>query len=271
MTSQSFKEFKDIIQGKKLERRRKRKDWWHAIFTFISRYVTWVLVKTKITANFITILGLMIGLIGLLLIAFGNSFFIIIGIILLYICYLLDEVDGEVARYKQQTSLRGIYYDQIGHLLFLGGFFFSFGYSIYRINEEFLFIFLGAFSSYFILGIRTIRKIAIIALTKGGDMKNSAEEVPTAIETIDKKKGFIGIVKMILMNLLNAFSHTHVITTIFFVGFLLYINFGYIMILEFFMIGYFIFMFIIFSAFIIFRFKSIEEDVLKIHQSLKNH
>ncbi len=54
---------------------------------------------------------MLIGLIGLLFIAIGNNLFIIIGFILLYIYYLSDEVDGEVARYKKQTSLRGIYYD----------------------------------------------------------------------------------------------------------------------------------------------------------------
>lgn len=101
MPRESFQEFKQIIQGKKLERRREKGDWWHAIFTFFSRYLTWILVKTNITANFITITGLVIGLMGLFLIAIGNNLFIIIGFILLYIYYISDETDGEVARYKK--------------------------------------------------------------------------------------------------------------------------------------------------------------------------
>lgn len=118
MPSQSFKEFKQIIQSKKLEKRKKKKDWWHAIYMFISRYITWILVKTPITANFITIGGLLIGIIGLFLIGIGNNFLNITGFILLYIYYISDEVDGELARYKKQTSLRGIYYDEIVHLFF---------------------------------------------------------------------------------------------------------------------------------------------------------
>ena len=85
MTSEKFKAFKQLTQGAKLERRKKVRDWWHAPFTFISRYVTWILVKTRITANFITITGLLVGLIGLFLIAFGTEIYIIIGFILLFI------------------------------------------------------------------------------------------------------------------------------------------------------------------------------------------
>ena len=80
MPRESFKEFRQIIQGKKLENRKKKRDWWHWIFTFFSRYITWILVKTRITANFITITGLFIGLLGLLLIGIGNSFFIIFNV-----------------------------------------------------------------------------------------------------------------------------------------------------------------------------------------------
>ena len=105
----------------------------------------------------------------------GNNLFIIIGFILLYIYYISDEVDGEVARYKKQTSLRGIYYDEIGHLFFQGWFFFTFGYSIYRINSEFLYIILGIIATFFLIGIRTVRKIAVIASTKSS-VKKSLED-----------------------------------------------------------------------------------------------
>ena len=87
MPRESFKEFRQITQGTKLEKRRKKKDWWHWIYTFFSRYITWILVKTPITANFITIAGLLTGLVGLFLIGIGNNLLIIIGFILVYIYY----------------------------------------------------------------------------------------------------------------------------------------------------------------------------------------
>jgi len=269
MPRESFKEFRRITQGTKLEKRRKKKDWWHWIFTFFSRYITWILVKTPITANFITIIGTLIGLVGLLLIGIGNNFLIIIGFILLYIYYVSDEVDGEVARYKKQTSLRGIYYDEIGHLFFQGWFFFSFGYSIYRINSEFLFIIFGIIATFFLIGIRTVRKIATIASVKSG-VKKSLEDDSEISDPKSSKKSLLKLLKAIIINLTNAFSHTHMITTIFMIGFLMYINFTVLWILETIMIVYVIFMGVVFLIFLLIKAKSIERDVIKIHRSLIN-
>ncbi len=269
MPRESFKEFRQIIQGSKLEKRKIKKDWWHSIFTFFSRYLTWILVKTRITANFITITGLLIGLIGLLLISIGNNPLIIIGFILLYIYYVSDEVDGEVARYKKQTSLRGIYYDEIGHLFFQGWFFFSIGYSIYRINVEFIYIIFGIIATFFLIGIRTIRKIASIASIKSSD-RNNLDLENNVTEHQPTKKSFFKIIKGIIINLTNAFSHTHIITTMFLIGFLIYMNFSYIMILEIIMIAYVFFMGCVFITFLITKSKSIEQDVIKIHRSMKN-
>ena len=267
MTSESFKEFKQIIQGSKLEKRKIKRDWWHAIFTFFSRYITWILVKTRISANFITISGFLIGLLGLFFIGIGNNLFIIIGFILLYIYYISDEVDGEVARYKKQTSLRGIYYDEIGHLFFQSWFFFSFGYSIFKINSEFLYIFFGIITTFFLIGIRTVRKIATIASSKSSIKKSVALE-GDSIEQKGSKKSTMKFIKAIFINLTNAFSHTHMITTIFFIGWLLYIYFTLFWILEAIMIVYVIFMGGVFTTFLVIKAKSVEKDVIKIHQSI---
>lgn len=265
MPSESFKEFKQICQGEKLEDIKRRKDWWHVPFIFISKYITWVLVKTSITANFITIFGFVIGFLGLILIALGNSFFILIGFIFLYIYYLSDEIDGEIARYKKQTSLRGIYYDEVGHLIFLSCFFTSFGYNIYRSNSEFLYIILGFFASFFILGIRTIRKIAIIASTKRKVIGREEE-----FDQTQSSKSFFKSINKIIFNLVNAFSHTSIITTVFFIGNLILIYSGNLQILELTMISYFIFMFIAFLSIIAIKARSIEKDVIKIQQSMQS-
>lgn len=268
MTSQKFKEFKKIIQGKKLEKQKRKKDWWHALFRFFSKYITWILVKTSITANFITLTGLLIGLIGLIFIGIGSNLFIIIGFVLLYLYYLSDEVDGEVARYKNQTSLRGIYYDEIGHLLFQGWFFFSLGYRIFRINEEFLYIIFGVIATFFLFGIRITRKIATLASVKG-DNRKIEEKAYEDTENTGTKKRFFRFVKSVILNLINGFSHPNVITTMFFIGFLLYIFLSYLWIIEFIMMGYVFFMGIVFFSFLIIKGKSIEKDVIKIYESLK--
>jgi phosphatidylglycerophosphate synthase len=267
MTSESFKEFREIIQGSKVAIRKEKRDWWHATFMFISKYITWILVKTRISANFITISGFLLGLVGLFFIGIGNNLFIIIGFVLLYIYYISDEVDGEVARYKKQTSLRGIYYDELGHLFFQGWFFFSFGYSIFKINSELLYIFFGIIATFFLFGIRIVRKIATVASAKTS-VKKSMEINLDIIEQQGSKKSVSKFIKAIFINLTNAFSHTHMITTMFFIGWLLYIFFNILWILESIMIIYVFFMGCVFTTFMIIKGKNIEKDVIKIHQSI---
>jgi phosphatidylglycerophosphate synthase len=261
----SFKEFRRIIQGSKLEKRKKKKDWWHSVFTFFSRYITWILVKTPISANFITITGLLIGLTGLLFIAVGNNIFIIIGFVLLYIYYTSDEVDGEVARYRKQTSLRGIYYDEVAHLFFQSWFFFSFSFSIFRINSEFLYIIFGVITTFFLLGIRTVRKISTIAFAKG-DFKNISKKNYENNEILLLKKTLLQKIRSIIINLINAFSHTHLTTTVFFIGFLLFFYFGKITVLEIIIICYMIFLLVVFFTFMIMKARSIDKDVLKLNE-----
>ena len=264
MSRESFKEFKRIIQGSKLEKGRTKKDWWHSIFRFFSRYITWVLVKTPITANFITITGLLIGLTGLLFISVGNKLFIIIGFILLYIYYISDEVDGEVARYKKQTSLRGIYYDEIAHLFFQGWFFFSFTYSIYRINSEFLYIIFGVISTFFLLGIRSVRKTFLVAFAKG-EIKIGAKPNDDNDKSSPQSKTFVQKIRSVIINLINAFTNTHLTTIVFFVGFLLFFNFNNIMILEIITIAYMVFLLFVFSSIMVKKGKSLEKDVIKLY------
>ncbi|MFW9882570.1 MAG: CDP-alcohol phosphatidyltransferase family protein, partial [Candidatus Thorarchaeota archaeon] len=171
MTKGSFKTFKKICQEKKLEKQKRDKEWWHAVPRFISRYITWILVKTPISANFITIFSVIVCIAGLIFIGLANPFLILLGFIFLYIYLVLDEVDGEVARYKEQTSIHGIFFDEIGHLFIHTGLFFTFGYSIYRITRDELFLILGILTALFFLGIRIIRRIPLVAGSKGGFRK----------------------------------------------------------------------------------------------------
>ena len=91
----------------------------------ISAAISKQLVKTPITANQVSLLMILVGWISAFLFCFGEYKLSVIGACLLFLHHTLDAVDGEVARYKNQTSLRGKYLDVIAHyitepLLFLG-------------------------------------------------------------------------------------------------------------------------------------------------------
>lgn len=267
MSRESFKDFKRICRGNKIREMKKEKSWWHALPRFISIYITWILVKTSISANFITVFSIIIGLTGLILIGLSKSLLIIIGFMFLYLYFILDEVDGEVARYKKSTSVQGVFYDEVGHLLIHTGLFFIFGFSIYNITSDDLFLILGFLASFFILGIRIIRRIPLIASSKGS-AKNIITDAKNDVQNKSSKKSFTKTLFFIFRNIITAFCTTMIITTTYFVSYLFYIIYDNSQILKLTMVSYAIFMFIVFLFFIIARSRTIEKDVIKSYKMM---
>ena len=84
----------------------------------VSTRISWLLVNTRITPNFITLLQIIIGILACTLI--GNSITKLnyfIGIIFLHFAYVLDCVDGEIARVKKMASLKGVFLDKFAHFV----------------------------------------------------------------------------------------------------------------------------------------------------------
>ncbi len=81
----------------------------------ISIYLTWLLLHTPISANGVTLLQILIGVAGGVLLMSADYAVNFAGILLLQLGYVLDCSDGEVARYRNQSSVRGVFLDLIGH------------------------------------------------------------------------------------------------------------------------------------------------------------
>jgi phosphatidylserine synthase len=77
--------------------------------------VTWLLLYTPLTANHVTVLA-----IGVILLA-GGAFWagsassIAGGVILFQLWYLLDHVDGQIARARKSASVTGVFFDSVMH------------------------------------------------------------------------------------------------------------------------------------------------------------
>ena len=83
-----------------------------------------LLLKTSVTANQVTVFWVSLGIGSCLLLTLGIYWVNIAAILLLHLHLVLDYVDGPIARARQQTSLRGIYIERIGHDLIFTLFFF---------------------------------------------------------------------------------------------------------------------------------------------------
>lgn len=106
-------------------------------------FITWLLLHTTITANQVTLISLIIGIAGGLWLALQGDIPFLIGVFALQIWYLLDHVDGQIARYRKTASLTGRFFDFTTHHIIHGILFFCLGaYCFYKTNQP-LFIFWG--------------------------------------------------------------------------------------------------------------------------------
>lgn len=98
----------------------------------ISIYFTWFLVRTPLSANMVTVIQELIGISGAILIATGSPPIMLAGVLFLQLGYILDCSDGEVARWKNQESINGVYLDLIGHTIVIPGYLFAVGFGVWQ-------------------------------------------------------------------------------------------------------------------------------------------
>jgi phosphatidylglycerophosphate synthase len=81
--------------------------------------LTWLLLHTRLSANQVTVLAILIGLGGAFLLAWSDFWPLVIALALMQLSFVLDYSDGEIARYQatkgRPTDAGGAYLDWIGH------------------------------------------------------------------------------------------------------------------------------------------------------------
>lgn len=83
----------------------------------ISPYITWLLLHTPITANQTSLLMILVGIVASLLFSFGSASGTLVGALILQLFYILDCVDGEIARCKNEETANGIYLDKLANFV----------------------------------------------------------------------------------------------------------------------------------------------------------
>ena len=108
---ESWKEFSKKIEKDQTDL---KADWYGRFFVWkISAPITYLLVRTPISANQVTVIQEIIGTIGAIMLAVPSIKIMLLGIFLIQFGFILDCVDGEVARYKGQSSVRGVFLDSV--------------------------------------------------------------------------------------------------------------------------------------------------------------
>ena len=123
---------KDIINSTTEEKNKFNNSflWWKIAVKYPALYLTKIFLWFKINPNSVTSISILIGLTGLYLIAFGNYLYNLLGILLVYIWQLLDDVDGNIARTTDCTSKYGEFLDDLGAIIMYGFLFYALGINV---------------------------------------------------------------------------------------------------------------------------------------------
>lgn len=126
---ETIRELRNLLQKEKLENR--ERPWGYRLFQRgPSIFLTWILIRTPLTPNILTLSSILSGFYGAYLLLCPAWYIKLLALFFFYLHLLLDRVDGEVARYKKQFSLKGIYLDEINHYVLPPLFFISLAWGL---------------------------------------------------------------------------------------------------------------------------------------------
>lgn len=100
-------------------------------FRVISIRLTWLFLRIGISANQTTLLSIFSGVLGVILLGTGQYEYMILGGILINLWLILDNVDGEIARYSGATHF-GMYYDTTNADIMYALLFIAIGAGVYN-------------------------------------------------------------------------------------------------------------------------------------------
>ena len=97
----------------------------------ISVYITKLLLYTKISADYVTLSMILLLIVGSIFMAFGGLWMIFIGVLIIHFTVILDNVNGEVARYWKEDGIIGTFLEQVYHNVAVPLFFFTLAYGVF--------------------------------------------------------------------------------------------------------------------------------------------
>lgn len=128
----------------------------------ISIFVTALLIRTGITANEVSGIDIVAGLLGAFFLSFGNYWYSIMGGLMLCIFVLFDCVDGEVARYRRYMdkslgNASGSFSENIKHVITIEAVLVGITYGIFRTTNDLMVFAFGflALSSFMLWEVVT--------------------------------------------------------------------------------------------------------------------
>jgi phosphatidylglycerophosphate synthase len=118
----------------------------------VSPYFTRFFIAHGITANQVSILGILIGISSAILL-FSGTPSMLVGCLLYQFWNLFDSIDGEIARVTDTKTPSGKYLETVGDAIVECCFVLFLGIGLSRMLDNVLFLYLGLFFAMFIMSL----------------------------------------------------------------------------------------------------------------------
>tara|TARA_Y100000034_G_C6853495_1_gene387490 strand:+ start:62 stop:787 length:726 start_codon:yes stop_codon:yes gene_type:complete len=116
---------------------------------FFAAYVAKILLYTPISANQLSFFMGVLAVIAGVLFAFGEFWYSILALFLIFFQENLDYIDGLIARYRGTSSMRGIFVDLLIHSITASLTFFGLAIGVFRNTGEIMFFIFGGLAAIF--------------------------------------------------------------------------------------------------------------------------
>ena len=121
-----IKELRKICSSKK-----KQPLYMELVSMKISIYITKLLLYTGMSADYVTLTMILLLVIGSIFMSFGDLWIILTGILIIHFTIILDNVNGEVARYWKEDGLIGTFLEQVYHNIVTPFIFLALSYGVF--------------------------------------------------------------------------------------------------------------------------------------------
>ena len=170
----------------------------HPFASKFSLFFSWIFINLSLSANHVTALFFIVGLIGSFLFLSTNPYLSITAFLFWRLHIIFDICDGEVARFNQKFSINGAYWDYMIHAVLYPLYFINIAVSQYYLYGDVIFLFLGIFGGLVLSLQQAVKNNYFKAmLFNGQSIKMYNEKTKVEGRSIIKHKLFLYVIEVI--------------------------------------------------------------------------
>ena len=155
----------------------------------VSIYLTWIFLHVPVTPNQISVLSLFMVILAGILLGTGRIAVALVGVFLIHFSQVLDCVDGEIARYKQQHSINGMFLSWIASNITNAAKWFGLGFYCYFNSGNVFYVLLAGLIVRFRLSAPLLERNVLMVVANLNEFSGYNKELSKKDENHSRSAG----------------------------------------------------------------------------------